>query len=109
MQVFLAVVNLMKQLARLFLNISRKGRRIVSNIVGVTQSKLFDYCVSKGATPEDLGEFISVSDEQCQQADFFPYKGAESSICRAGDLICLDEVWRIFPNEKFMKIIVLFG
>ena len=64
----------------------KKGRRIVSNIVGVTQSKLFDYCVSKGATPEDLGEFISVSDEQCQQADFFPYKGAES----------------------FMKIIVLF-
>lgn len=78
----------------------KKGRRIVSNIVGVTQSKLFDYCVSKGANPEELGEFISISDEQCQQADFFPYKGSENSICRAGDLICLDEVWRIFPSEK---------
>ena len=39
----------------------KKGRRIVSNIVGLTQSKLFDYCVSRVQTP-DLGEFIQFSE-----------------------------------------------
>uniref|UniRef100_A0AAU8B3C9 ZOT protein n=1 Tax=Dulem virus 52 TaxID=3145763 RepID=A0AAU8B3C9_9VIRU len=78
----------------------RKGRRIVSNIEGVTQEKLTAYCVKKGDKESNLGEFISVTDEICQQPDFFPYKGATETVCRAGDLICLDEVWRIFPSDK---------
>lgn len=78
----------------------RKGRRIVSNIEGVTQEKLIHYCIKKGDKESNLGEFISVTDEICQQAYFFPYKGATETVCRAGDLICLDEVWRIFPSDK---------
>lgn len=78
----------------------RKGRRIVSNIEGVTQEKLTHYCIKKGDKESNLGEFISVTDEICQQPDFFPYKGATETVCRAGDLICLDEVWRIFPSDK---------
>ncbi|HDR0626039.1 TPA: hypothetical protein QBZ48_000151 [Pasteurella multocida] len=78
----------------------RKGRRIVSNIEGVTQEKLTHYCIKKGDKESNLGEFISVTDEICQQSDFFPYKGASETVCRAGDLICLDEVWRIFPSDK---------
>ncbi|OOF45592.1 hypothetical protein BKK52_12325 [Rodentibacter trehalosifermentans] len=78
----------------------RKGRRIVSNIEGVTQEKLTHYCIKKGDKESNLGEFISVTDEICQQPDFFPYKGATETVCNAGDLICLDEVWRIFPSDK---------
>lgn len=78
----------------------KKGRRIVSNIEGVTHQKLVDYCVANGTEPKDLGEFVSVDDETCQRADFFPYKGADTTICNAGDLICIDEVWRIFPSDK---------
>ncbi|BFU62793.1 zonular occludens toxin domain-containing protein [Rodentibacter abscessus] len=78
----------------------RKGRRIVSNIEGVTQEKLTHYCIKKGDKESNLGEFISVTDEICQQPDFFPYKGATETVCDAGDLICLDEVWRIFPSDK---------
>ncbi|UXN37986.1 hypothetical protein N8E87_05910 [Avibacterium paragallinarum] len=78
----------------------RKGRRIVSNIEGVSQEKLINYCIKKGDKESDLGEFISVTDEICQQPDFFPYKGAIKTVCSAGDLICLDEVWRIFPSDK---------
>lgn len=78
----------------------RKGRRIVSNIEGVTQEKLTHYCIKKGDKESNLGEFVSVTDEICQQPDFFPYKGAIETVCRAGDLICLDEVWRIFPSDK---------
>ncbi len=82
------------------LNHFRKGRRIVSNIEGVSQEKLINYCIKKGDKESDLGEFISVTDEICQQPDFFPYKGAIKTVCSAGDLICLDEVWRIFPSDK---------
>lgn len=78
----------------------KRGRRIISNIEGVTEQKLVDYCLSKGIKEETLGCYISVTDEECQQANFFPYKGAEETVCQAGDLICLDEVWRIFPNDK---------
>lgn len=78
----------------------RKGRRIVSNIEGVTQEKLTHYCIKKGDKESNLGEFISVTDEICQQPDFFPYKGASETVCCAGDLICLNEVWRIFPSDK---------
>lgn len=78
----------------------KRGRRIISNIEGVTEQKLIDFCLSKGVKEENLGSYISVTDEECQQANFFPYKGAEKTVCQAGDLICLDEVWRIFPNDK---------
>ncbi|MDP8163491.1 zonular occludens toxin domain-containing protein [Pasteurella skyensis] len=78
----------------------KKGRRIVSNIEGVTDEKLRHYCISKGISEESLGKFISVTDEQCQSPEFFPYKGSVNTICSAGDLICLDEIWRIFPNDK---------
>ncbi|WP_249963039.1 zonular occludens toxin family protein [Histophilus somni] len=78
----------------------KKGRRIVSNIEGVTHQKLVDYCIANGTNIENLGEFINVDDETCQRSDFFPYKGADNTICKAGDLICIDEVWRIFPSDK---------
>ncbi|OKX31066.1 zonular occludens toxin domain-containing protein, partial [Escherichia coli] len=35
---------------------------------------------------------------------FFPYKTddgiSEDSFCKAGDLICIDESWRIWENDK---------
>lgn len=80
----------------------KQGRRIVTNIEGITQDKLISY-INKYCNKLDksnLGELISVTDEQCQQADFFPYKGSVNTICKAGDLICLDEIWRIFPTDK---------
>ncbi|OOF56092.1 hypothetical protein BKK56_03655 [Rodentibacter genomosp. 2] len=82
----------------------KKGRRIVTNIEGVDVPRLIDFCLEdKKVKREALGELIKVSDEQCQQDDFFPYKGSTDTICKAGDLICLDEIWRIFPTEKIKE------
>ncbi|MFC0922645.1 zonular occludens toxin family protein [Pasteurella multocida] len=80
----------------------KKGRRIVTNIEGISEDKLIDYCLyeDKKLTREDLGTLIKVTDEDCQSDEFFPYKNSQNTTCRAGDLICLDEVWRIFPSEK---------
>lgn len=52
---------------------------------------------------EQLGTLIKVTDEDCQCEDFFPYKGASDTTCKPGDLICIDEVWRIFPSDKIHK------
>ncbi|QEH49395.1 zonular occludens toxin family protein [Aggregatibacter actinomycetemcomitans] len=79
-----------------------KGRRIVTNIEGITDEKVREYCLNKkNAKEDDLGQLIRVSDEDCQRDDFFPYKGNdENTICKPGDLICIDEVWRIFPTNE---------
>lgn len=82
-----------------------KGRRIVTNIEGISDDKVRDYCLTKkNAKEEDLGSLVKVTDEDCQRDDFFPYKGSYgSTICKAGDLICIDEVWRIFPTNEIKE------
>lgn len=79
-----------------------KGRRIVTNIEGISDERIRDYCLNKkGVKEQELGLLIKVSDEDCQRDDFFPYKGSNgNTICKAGDLICIDEVWRIFPTNE---------
>lgn len=79
----------------------KKGRRIVTNIEGISEQALIDYCLKdKSIKNDSLGKLIKVSDDDCIRDDFFPYKGSEDTICKAGDLICIDEVWRIFPNDN---------
>lgn len=80
----------------------QKGRRIVTNIEGISDERIRDYCLNKKGIKEDvLGLLIKVSDEDCQRDDFFPYKGSDgNTICKPGDLICIDEVWRIFPTNE---------
>nr|DAX17845.1 MAG TPA: zonular occludens toxin [Inoviridae sp.] len=82
-----------------------KGRRIVTNIEGISDDKVRDYCLNKkGAKEEDLGSLVKVTDQDCQRDDFFPYKGSYgSTVCKAGDLICIDEVWRIFPTNEIKE------
>lgn len=84
----------------------RKGRRIVTNIEGITHQGLMDWLV-KYEPKFDLslaGQLIHVTDSDCQSDHFFPYKGStDDTICRAGDLICLDEIWRIFPSDKIKE------
>ncbi|WGE47312.1 zonular occludens toxin domain-containing protein [Actinobacillus equuli] len=80
----------------------RKGRNIVTNIEGISEEKLIDYCLSKDKkiSRESLGKLRKVTDSDCQKEDFFPFKDSQNTLCKPGDLICLDEVWRIFPSDK---------
>lgn len=79
------------------------GRRIVTNIEGVEHQKFVEFAISenKSINADQLGTIIKVTDEECAKDNFFPHKNAEDeTVAKYGDLICLDEVWRIFPNEK---------
>ncbi|WP_318837846.1 zonular occludens toxin domain-containing protein [Providencia sp. PROV007] len=82
-----------------------KGRRIVTNLYGISQDKITAYCLAhRKADADSLGEIIYVDNEQVMDDNFFPYMEndvlAENTFCRSGDLICLDEIWRIWENDK---------
>lgn len=52
--------------------------------------------------PDATGEIIVVDNDDVLKADFFPFKGGEGSFCQFGDLIVIDEAWRIFGSDKDM-------
>ncbi|SQD10678.1 Zonula occludens toxin [Citrobacter freundii] len=60
--------------------------------------------ILKKADRESLGEILLVQNEDVQNENFFPYKTdsgiADDTFCRPGDLICIDEAWRIWENDK---------
>lgn len=81
------------------------GRCIVTNIYGISPEKIYDYCVTKKKAARDsLGDITLVTNEQVKDALFFPFKTetgiSPDSLCKPGDLICLDESWRIWENDK---------
>lgn len=87
-----------------------KGRRIVTNIEGVDEDKFRSYVEKyiankdKNFDPSSLGQIIKVSDDDVLKEDFFPFKGSDdSTIAKNGDLICIDEVWRIFDEKSKIK------
>lgn len=82
-----------------------KGRRVVTNLYGISQDKITAYCLAhRKADADSLGEIVYVDNEQVMDDNFFPYMEndalAENTFCRSGDLICLDEIWRIWENDK---------
>ena len=76
-----------------------KGRRVVTNIYGLKIDDIYKYCKEKNKNA-DIGELISVTNDQCKDAEFLPYKDSENTLCKPGDLICLDEVWRFWNSDS---------
>lgn len=81
------------------------GRRIVSNIYGLHVDRIIEYCVlKKKADRDSLGQLTLVTNEQVRDPLFFPFKTEDgistNSFCKSGDLICLDESWRIWETDK---------
>ena len=89
------------------------GRRVVTNIEGINQDNFLSYVERLNAKRKEdnqieldrLGEIVKVLDEDVLKDNFFPYKGSSDdvTISKNGDLICLDEVWRIFDESKKIK------
>ncbi|MDP0188690.1 zonular occludens toxin domain-containing protein [Glaesserella parasuis] len=84
------------------------GRSVVTNIEGVSQSNFIDYADRLNSKRKEkdqidyasLGSILKVTDDDCLKPNFFPYKGAtEPTIAKNGDLICIDEIWRIFDEK----------
>lgn len=80
-----------------------QGRRVVSNVYGLNPEKIYQY-VENNFKNCTLGEVVYVENEQVQDEMFFPYKDADSegkkTFCSPGDLICIDEAWRIWGSDS---------
>lgn len=89
------------------------GRRVVTNIEGINESNFLIYVEKLNSKRKEdnrieldkLGKIINVSDDDVLKENFFPYKGStdDLTIAQKGDLICIDEVWRIFDEAKKIK------
>ncbi|EIO2238876.1 zonular occludens toxin domain-containing protein [Escherichia coli] len=80
------------------------GRRVVTNIYGINKDKIHAYCMKKSKSGKDisLGDVVYVSNDDVKADDFFPYKDSrpEDTFCQYGDLIVIDESWRIWDSDK---------
>lgn len=81
----------------------RTGRRVVTNVDGISQEAIHDYLAKKN--PDDdttkYGVVVHVTNAQVFQDDFFPYyddaKDAHTdTIVQPGDLVAVDEAWRFW-------------
>lgn len=80
-----------------------EGRNVVTNIVGLDQTKITGYVIDKmGADPDKVGTLKIVSDDDVIADNFFYFKGAEDgeTVVNRGDVVVIDEVWRVFKDVK---------
>lgn len=78
-----------------------KGRRVVTNIEGVNNDAIRFYLHDKkDISFDDLGHVVHCQNSDVEKADFFPYGKTDTTFCKPGDLICIDEAWRFFGTDK---------
>jgi zona occludens toxin len=79
------------------------GRRVVTNVAGIDQSKIHEYLIKKKAVdPSKLGVIVHVANDRISQPQFFPdeEKPDEDSIVKGGDLVAIDEAWRFWGTDN---------
>ena len=86
------------------------GRRIVTNIDGLSESAIYEYILAhknkfkkrEEITPESLGSIELVSNERVLEPFFFPDADANSnivSVVQPGDFVVIDEAWRFWDTK----------
>lgn len=86
-----------------------QGRRVITNIKGINESLIHDYCF-KYLKCQAPGSIVPVDSEDILSDNFFPYYpeteeekiqfSNNNTICEYGDLICLDEIWSVWPSDS---------
>lgn len=84
----------------------RSGRRIVTNIDGISQEKIHAYLKVKypGDDAAEYGLIVHVDNGKVFDPDFFPYYDDQKSAhtnttVQPGDLVCIDEAWRFWGTD----------
>lgn len=80
-----------------------KGRRVVTNIAGLKDADISDYCVNSiGADRDALGTIVHITNDDVTLPNFFPKEGQDNSACivQSGDVIILDECWRWYVTGE---------
>jgi len=79
------------------------GRRVVTNIDGVSQAEIYKYLLAKNkdVDAEAFGAVVHVTNERILEAAFF-YDQAKpdvESVVIPGDIVAVDEAWRFWPAD----------
>lgn len=81
-----------------------KGRRVVSNIDGISEQRIHDYFLAKDPNldHDSLGSVFVCNDDQIRLNNFFPdEKNPElDSVVKPGDLVVVDEAWRHWNRDQ---------
>lgn len=79
------------------------GRRVVTNIDGIDQDKIYEYLLAKnkGADPATFGAVVHVTNERIVEPAFFhdQDKPDVEAIVKPGDIVAIDEAWRFWPAD----------
>lgn len=78
----------------------KAGRRVVTNVDGIDGDAIRAYCVEKWGLDEGkLGQVVHCTNDDVPKASFLPHGTAIDTLCKAGDLICIDEAWRFWGTD----------
>lgn len=87
----------------------REGRRVVTNVDGISEEKIHAYLKAKNPDDEHdkYGRVVHVTNGQVFELDFFPYyddakEAHTDTTVQPGDLVAIDEAWRFWGQG--MKI-----
>jgi zona occludens toxin len=87
----------------------RAGRRIVTNIAGLQYEAMVEYLCERGADEAKLGTIhkIELTEETAGKLGIIRGDGEDAkldsaSIVQGGDIVVLDEIWRIWEDGKRM-------
>ncbi|HFW0243643.1 TPA: zonular occludens toxin domain-containing protein [Salmonella enterica subsp. enterica serovar Poona] len=78
-----------------------KGRRVVSNVYGLDEEKIREYCLKHNLCQEhEFGQVVLVENEQVQKPDFYPAMDKNTeTFCQPGDVVIIDECNRFFSSD----------
>lgn len=91
--------------SQVILNAIAQGRRVVTNVDGVSNELIREYVATNNKIEIDkLGTVVHVKNEDVFDEEFFPYyddkKGEHiDTLVKPGDLVCVDEAWRFWGGD----------
>lgn len=84
------------------------GRRVVTNVDGINEDRIYDYLLRKGRGERSkFGAVVHVRTEDIPKAGFFPIERESSDgasitpgFVQPGDLLVVDEAWKLWASDK---------
>ncbi|MGC5809331.1 zonular occludens toxin domain-containing protein [Ralstonia pseudosolanacearum] len=84
------------------------GRRVVTNVDGISEERVHDYLVDKGRGERSrFGAVVHVRTDDITKPGFFPVEHESSEgasvtpgFVQPGDLLVVDEAWKLWASDK---------
>lgn len=86
----------------------RQGRRVVSNIAGLNYEGMVEILLGEEIELEKIGSILQVTHDDVLKENFFRTDADDETgyetIIQPGDVVCLDEIWRFWPERNSLTL-----